>query len=81
MKDVADMEAREMRDNTTENILRQRVDHLLARIQPNEPSELRRLTIGSYVCDLIKRCFAPQRRVSSRRGAVRSSGTVGTCIQ
>ena len=47
----------------TASVVQQRVDHLLACIQPNAPSELRRLTIASYVCDLIRRCFAPQRQV------------------
>lgn len=76
MKGVVDTEATEMEENATGNLLRQQVDHLLAQIQPNEPSELRRLTIGSYVCDLIKRCFAPQRKVSGQ-GKESKRGTVG----
>lgn len=41
----------------TTSVLQQRVHHLLTCIQPNAPSELRRLTIATYICDVIQRCF------------------------
>jgi hypothetical protein len=46
-------------------VIEEKVDNLLACIQPNGPSELRRFTIASYICDLIRRCFASQRQVRS----------------
>lgn len=41
----------------------QRIDHLLNIIQPEPTSELHRLTISSYMCNLIKQCFSPNRKV------------------
>ena len=55
--------AQNVAQSVSQSVVEQRVEHLLACIQPNAPSELRRLTIASYVCDLIRRCFASQRQV------------------
>lgn len=49
--------------SVAQDVIEEKVNSLLACIQPNGPSELRRLTIASYVCDLIRRCFASQRQV------------------
>lgn len=49
--------------SVAQGVIEEKVDNLLACIQPNGPSELRRYTIATYVCDLIRRCFASQRQV------------------